>query len=323
MGCGLIAGVAFLAALLLSAGTATAAFPGKPGPIVYVKTFVEEVGPDGELEPTSGLYVDPPGRRRRPRQLTFNRTDSEPSYSPDGRRIVFFSVGGEGPGIYVVDGDGSGRRKVIDDGADPSFFPSGRSIVFSRSDGGDSQIWSVRLDGTGLRQLTHGPYDDHDPVVSPNGRRIAFVSDRDPDGRRDRSDIFSMRANGSGLRVMIDGPRAEYQPDYAPGGRRVTYVLGTGPRSNVLVARTSGRGIRVLNPCRRKRQGIRCPSYSHPSFSPDGRQVVFRSGGSRTSGIDVVNSRHRGTGRSVDSGGTEEEGLGSYVSEPSWAPRPR
>lgn len=318
-----IVGIALAFTLALGAAPASAAFPGKPGPVVYVKTFVEELPPDGELEPNSGLYVDPPGRRRRPRQLTSNRTDGEPSYSPDGRRIVFFSVGGEGPGIYVIDRDGSGKAKVTDGGSAPAFFPSGRAIVFSRSEGGDSHIWSVRLDGTGLRQLTFGPYDDYDPVVSSDGRRIAFSSDRDPDGRRDRSDIFSMRPNGAGIRVTIDGPRSEFEPDWAPNGRRIAYVLGTGPRSNVLVARADGRRKRVLNPCRRARQGIRCPSYSSPAFSPSGRQVVFRSGGSRTSAIDVVDARRRGTGRSVDSGGTEEEGFGSYVSEPSWGVRPR
>lgn len=308
--------------LTLTAVPAEAAFPGKPGPIVYVKTSSEEGGPEGAVESTGGLYLDPPGRRRQPRQLTFNRTDSQPSFSPDGRRIVFFSIDAEGAGIHVVNVDGSGRRKVTDGGSDPSFFPSGRAIVFSRSDGGGSHIWSVRLDGTGLRRLTRGPHNDYDPVVSPNGRRIAFVSDRDRDGRRDRSDIFSMRPNGSRLRVLIDGPRSEEEPDYAPGGRRIAYVRGAVLGSKILVARANGRGIRLLTPCR-NRSRLGCVSHSHPSFSPNGRQIVVRMGGNRSSSIGVIGSRRRGTGRSVDGGSTEAEGFGRRVSEPAWGPRPR
>jgi Tol biopolymer transport system component len=325
--CGRYASVVIRASLLcavlltLCAATAEAAFPGKPGPIVYTKTDQRETG-EGEITSSGGLFVDPPGRRRHPRQLTFNRTDSEPAFSPDGRRIVFFSVGAEGPGIYVVGIDGSGRRLVIEGGGAPSFFPSGRAIVFSRSEGRDSHIYSVRLDGSGLRQLTRGPYEDHDPVVSPNGRRIAFVSDRDPDERRDRSDIFSMRPNGSQLRVLIDGPRRERAPDYAPDGRRIAFVRGGVLHSSILVARANGRGVRLLTPCR-QRSRIRCASYSQPAFSPDGRQIAVWTGGSRSSSILTIGSRDRGTGRSVDSGGIEEEGFGSHVSSPTWGPRPR
>lgn len=309
-----LAAAALLA--LATAAVAAAAFPGKPGPIVYVKSETEEVA--GVIETTGGLYVDPPGRRRRPRQLTFNHTDAEPSYSPDGRRIVFSSVGDEGPGIYVIASDGSGRRKVTEGGSDPAFFPSGRSIVFSRSEGSHSHIYSVRLDGTGLRQLTRGPYDDYDPVVSPNGRWIAFGSDRDRDGRRDRSDIFSMRPNGSRLRVLIDGPRREEEPDIAPDGRRIAFVLGAVLGSKIFVARVNGRGIRAVTRCR-QRVRTRCSSYSEPAFSPNGRKIVVLSSGS----IEVIGSYKRGIGRSVDSGETEEEGFGSVVSEPTWGPRPR
>jgi Tol biopolymer transport system component len=321
MGRAFPAGAAFLTALLLSAGTAFAAFPGKPGPIVYVKTSQEEVGDEGEVESTGGLYVDPPGRRRRPRQLTFNRTDSEPAVSPNGRQIAFFSVGEEGPGIYLIGIDGSGRQKLFE-GRAPAFLRGGNAIVFSRVVDGKSHIWSRRLDGARVRQLTRGPFNDYEPAVSPNGRQIVFASDRDPDGRRDRSDIFSMRPNGSRLRVLIDGPRREEEPDFAPNGHRIAFVRGAVFGSKILTARANGRRIRLLTPCR-NRTRIRCASYSEPAFSPNGRQIAVHTGGSRSSSILTIGSRRRGTGREVDSGGTEEEGFGSYVSEPSWGPRPR
>ncbi len=218
---------------VLAAGPAQAAFPGKPGLVAYSKTNTVETG-EGTLDHSGGLFLNKPSRRgREPRQLTANPDDHSPSYSPDGRQIVFVSENEEGnASIYVVNSDGTGRREVIGDGlggADPHFFPSGRAIAFARMVDGHSHIFTVRLDGSGLRQLTFGAYDDHDPAVSPNGRRIAFVSDRDPDGRRDRSDIFSMRPDGGQLRVLVDGPFSEYEPDYAPNGRRLAFASNRGP----------------------------------------------------------------------------------------------
>lgn len=311
---------AMLTPLVFGVGSSSAAFPGKPGPIAYSKTSTDEVG-EGTLERLGGLFAYGLGGSRQPRPLTSDPDDHSPSYSADGRSIVFVG-GGEGGGsaIYVMNSDGSDRRLVIDDGAGPHFFPSGRAIAFVRTVEGHSHVFTVRLDGSGLRQLTFGPYDDSDPTVSPNGKSIAFAGERDPDGRRDRSDIFVMAADGSGLRVLIDGERSESEPDFAPSGRRLAFVSSRGRGIGVFVARADGSRVKRLTPC--NPFPPRCRGYVSPAFSPNGKRIAVLGLGRRSSTISLIRANGGGVSTTVDSGGTEEEGFGSHVGAPAWGPLP-
>jgi Tol biopolymer transport system component len=302
----------------LAASLAQAAFPGRPGPIVYSKTSTDEVG-EGTVERLGGLFVRDPRRGRQPRQLTSDPGDHSPSYSPDGRRLVF---AGEdeagGSAVYLMAADGSGGRQLVTaDGAEPAFLAADGPIAFVRSVDGHSHIFTVRLDGSGLGQVTFGAHDDRSPAVSPRGGTIAFVSDRDPDGRRDRSDIFTVRPDGTRLRVLIDGPRSEYDPDYAPSGRRIAFASGRGRGIGVFVAAASGRHVERLTPC--NPFPSRCRTYVEPAFSPDGRQIAVLGLGTRSSTISVIGS-DGGFAATIDSGSTEEEGFGSHVGAPTWAP---
>lgn len=304
------------------AAPAQAAFPGKPGPIAYAKTSADEVG-EGRVESEGGLFTRGPRPKQRPRPLTTDTGDHSPSYSADGRLIVFVHDDEltRKSSVYVIGSDGTDRREVTLDGlggASPSFFPGGGAIVFVRRIEGHSHIFSIHLDGSGLRQLTSGPYDDYDPVVSPNGKRIAFGSNRDPDAREDRSDVFAMRADGSRVRVLVDGPRRDSEPDWAPDGRRIAYVVNS-LHSKIFVANLSSGRSKRLTKC----EGIRCRGYVSPVFSPDGRHIAVLGLGTRTSSISVLAGDGDGFSSTIDSGGTEEEGFGSHVGAPAWGPLPR
>jgi Tol biopolymer transport system component len=144
------------------------------------------------------------------RELTHRPTtqDYNPVWSPDGRKIAFLSTHqsssrphDRGPGLYVMNADGSGQRRVAPiQATEPAWSPDGRKIAFDRN----NDVYVVNVDGSGLRNLTRSPAGDGHPAWSPDGRTIAFVSNRG--GNRD---IYVTNADGTDLRNLTGDIRQQ------------------------------------------------------------------------------------------------------------------
>jgi Tol biopolymer transport system component len=312
-----------MAFLALLAVPAQAAFPGKPGPLVFPRVNLDESGDTG------GLLLHGPRQRQKPRPLTSNPTDEAPSFSANGKLVAFSSLAeplglATGRHIYVIGVDGSGPRQLTTGAAfdsHPSFSPDGRRIVFDRRAAvGKSHVFSVNIDGSGLRQLTKGGFNDSEPVFTPNGRRIVFASDRDHDVRTDRSDIFAMGPGGENQRVLIDGPRNEEEPDTSPDGKRIVFVSNRAAGINLFVATAAGRRVRQLT--HNKRDCFSGNCNLSPVFSPDGRHIAYLAVGRYSSDLEVMRVDGRGGVKEFSDGNTEEEGLGTKVGAPGWGLRP-
>jgi sugar lactone lactonase YvrE len=108
-------------------------------------------------------------------QLTRNDVfDSAPSFSPDGKQMVFESARDSHNAlaldIYVMNVDGSNVRRLTADPAHdegPVFSPDGTKILFTSERGGSSDIWVMNADGSGLRRLTDDPSRDESPDWQP------------------------------------------------------------------------------------------------------------------------------------------------------------
>jgi TolB protein len=164
-------------------------------------------------------------------RLTDGRTlDNSASWSPDGTTIAF--TRGAPSAIWLMEADGTNQRQLThpyeladveqDEDRSPNWSPDGSMIAFSRlhephlghtgSTRYRRDIYVVSPDGTGVRRLTRLSNGNDSPAWSPDGKRIAFVSDR---GHDDRYDIYVMNADGTKqtrLTKTADSDAPDWQP---------------------------------------------------------------------------------------------------------------
>lgn len=167
------------------------------------------------------------------RRLTDDGGSYGPSFSPDGSRIVFSSIGddglvsdGLGPSgldLYVMAADGTGRRRLFDGDEDrsPAWSPDGDQIAFVRQ----GRIFVVDpADDESDRPLVdkNGGGSDTDPAWSSDGTQLAFVR-TDPDGSWH---LMVADADGSGARSVLDRPNTLGTPSWSSDGTTLAFTEG-------------------------------------------------------------------------------------------------
>jgi TolB protein len=249
--------VAFVLALLLAtSGPASASFPGRAGKIAFAS----------DASGSDDIVVMNPDGSGRENLTTGPEGDIEPAWSPDGRLLAFVRDGA----VHVVRADGSGLRRLTP-GASPAWAPDGVRLVLARKTGRAADLYVIRSDGSGLRRLTRTAVAESEPDWSPDGRSIAFVR-----AARDGSaHVYVMRPGGGGVRRVTSGSMEDLSPTWSPDSRQLAFVRDDELLGIARVFVTSARGGRARPLVDELELDPEATFESSPSWSPDGKRIVF------------------------------------------------
>ena len=144
--------------------------------------------------------------------------------------------------------------------------PTGaRTIVFVSERDGDAEIFSANEDGTGVTQLTDNAVGDYDPVVSPDGSKIAFSSGRDGD-----YDVWVMDADGSNPTAVTDNSGiVDEFPSWSANGNMLAFDSNADGDFDIFKIGLDGTGRTKLT--------SNDSSDKRPSWSPASNVIAFDS----------------------------------------------
>jgi len=143
------------------------------------------------------------------RRLTNHRKiDVTPTWSPSGQQIAFVSDRTGSPQIWTINVDGTDLRRITNESHcdRPTWSPAPwNEIAYTSQQGGGNQIAVYSFKDNTTRIITDGIGSNESPAFSPNGRHIAFSSDR-----TGREQVYTIDRDGNNLRQLTKDGRNKY-----------------------------------------------------------------------------------------------------------------
>ena len=177
-------------------------------------------------------------------------------------------------------------------------YAAGRpKIAFSSTRDGNSEIYVMDIDGRNQVRLTNDLANDFEPSWSPDGDRIAFVSNSTDKVNH----IYAMDSDGQNL-VKLTEEGGSGTPAWSPDGRKIAYTRSRGGYQVWVMDADGGNQTRLTQ----------IGTNGHPAWSPDGSRIAFVSVRPGETGIYAM-----------DKNGNNQERITQHKvipGHPSWSP---
>ena len=222
-----------------------------------------------------------------------------PAWSPDGGKVAYVSFEQRKPVVYVQNLM-TGERRVISNekgsNSAPTWAPDGNRLAVTLSKDGHSQIYGVNADGSGMRRPSNSNGIDTEPQFSADGQSIYFTSDRSGGPQ-----IYKMGASGgNATRVTFNGSY-NISPRLSSDGKTLAWIS----------QRDGGFSLYAMDLASGQEQRL-AEGATEPSFSPNGKYIMYATKGGGRTGLAVVSVDGRVKQRLTTQAGN--------IREPSWGP---
>jgi TolB protein len=229
--------------------------------------------------------------------------------------------------LYVVKPDGSGVCYLTQDGnlnRNAGWSYDGTRIVYLVGNSPEVGIWTIDANGGNKKQLTFLPSKPFGPAFSPDGNQIAYADYGvgEADTGLVGFEVWVMNTDGTDKRQITKTTvagltrtgipiRWSCRPAYSPDGTKIVYASTQSGRSEIWVMNVDGTNPRQLTV-----PGYpTAPDANFPSYSPDGRSIVFLGGYETEYGNIWVMNADSSKRTPLTS---EPDGISS--DEPAWSP---
>ncbi len=237
-------------------------------------------------------------------QVTNNRSiNLSPSWSPNGRSVLYTSYKDGKPKVYRYDFTSgsdiefSGRKGLNLSG---SWSADGKRIALSLENKGNVDIYLLDSKGKIVKRLTRSTGIDVSPTWSLKGDQVAFVSNRSG-----RPQIYIIDISTLKTRRLTYSGKYNTSPEWSAKVDKITYAGMSDGRFNIFSIPSQGGDPRQLT--------ANAGDNEDPSWSPDGRYIVFSS--NRTGRYQVYVMRANGDNQRILTGSSGDD------TNPSWSPR--
>ncbi|HEX6358307.1 amidohydrolase family protein [Actinophytocola sp.] len=167
------------------------------------------------------------------RRLTGDDTDAtQPSWSPDGKSLVFQAYRDGNYHLYTIRTDGSGQRQLTSgpfDHREPRFSPDGRTIAFSSDRGGRYGVHTLDLATGAVTARTDTAAEEGMPSWSPDGRRLVYTVDG--------TAVDSLDLATGAVTRLVTAPAGAtlFGPSLSPDGSTLAHVRIAGATAELVV----------------------------------------------------------------------------------------